>query len=225
MKKKFLKKIVAVVAALSMTTTVMAAGSIVGAIDMPKVAASQGKVTLQKVTAGMYEPEVQAVVDKLNAAKAGATVKEAFGGELPNVINLYNADGLQMEAIDMSAYKFLSPVMDLQITDVEPTAENPVKVTFVVNNMTENMEVDVLHLCAEHEWEVLEGEKISSNQVAADFHSASPVALIYKMKSSELGTDAISPQTGEREMWPVALAAVVFMGTGIFAVVKRRKTV
>ena len=45
------------------------------------------------------------------------------------------------------------------------------------------------------------------------------------MKSSELGTDAISPQTGEREMWPVALAAVVFMGTGIFAVVKRRKTV
>jgi len=105
MKKKFLKKIVAVVAALSMTTTVMAAGSIVGAIDMPKVSASQGKVTLQKVTAGMYEPEVQAVVDKLNAAKAGATVKEAFGGELPNVINLYNADGLQMEAIDMSAYK------------------------------------------------------------------------------------------------------------------------
>lgn len=91
--------------------------------------------------------------------------------------------------------------------------------------MTENMEVDVLHLCADHEWEVLDGEKISSNQVAADFHSASPVALIYKMKSSELGTDAISPQTGEREMWPVALATVVFMGTGIFAVVKRRKTV
>ena len=47
MKKKFLKKIVAVVAALSMTTTVMAAGSIVGAIDMPKVSASQGKVTMQ----------------------------------------------------------------------------------------------------------------------------------------------------------------------------------
>lgn len=225
MKKKFLKTIAAVVAALSMTTTVMAAGSIVGAIDMPKVSASQGKVTLQKVTAGMYDPEVQEVVDRLNAAPAGATVKEAFGGELPNVIDLYNADGLKMEAVDMSAYKFLSPVMDLQITDAEPTAENPVKVTFVVNNMTESMEVDILHLCADHKWEVLDGEKISTNQIAADFHSASPVALIYKMNSSELGTDAVSPQTGEREMWPVVLATFVLMGAGICAVVKRRKAV
>ena len=116
--------------------------------------------------------------------------------------------------------------MDLQLTDVEPSQENPVTVTFVANNMTENIEVDVLHYCEEHQWEVLEGEKISSNQVAADFHSASPVALIYKEKAAAtIDTDVKAPQTGEPNAWPMAITGVMLLGVGVFAVKKSRKIV
>ena len=78
MKKGLFKGIIAAVAALSMTVNVMAAGSIVGAIDMPKVSSSAGSVTLSKVEANTYEPELQAVVDKLNAAPRNTTVADAF---------------------------------------------------------------------------------------------------------------------------------------------------
>ena len=225
MKKKFLKGIVATLVAMSMTVNVMAAGSIVGAIDMPKVSASAGNVTLNKVEAATYPAELQAVVDKLNAAPANSTVADAFGTDLSQ-IDLYNADGLKTEKVDMSQYKFLSPIMDLQLTDVEPSQENPVTVTFVANNMTENIEVDVLHYCEEHQWEVLEGEKISSNQVAADFHSASPVALIYKEKAAAtVDTDVKAPQTGEPNTWPMEIVGAMLLGVGVFAVKKSRKIV
>lgn len=223
MVKKLFKGIVAVAAVLSMSVNVMAAGSIVGAIDMPKADASQGKVTLTSVTANTYDAGLQTVVDRLNKATRDVTVAAAFGEGLPQ-IDLYDANGLQIEKVDMTQYKFLSPVMDLQITDAKPTAENPVRVTFVANNMTDNIEVDVLHYCDDHQWEVLEGEKVSSNQVAADFHSASPVALIYKEKApATVGTDAKAPQTGEAAVWPLAVTAVGMAGFGAFAVKKSKK--
>ena len=223
MKKRLFKGIIATVAALSMTVSVMAAGSIVGAIDMPKASSSAGRVTLSKVESDTYEPELQAVVDKLNNAPAGTTVADAFVIDLSQ-IDLYDAEGLKIENVDMGQYKFLSPVMDLQIIDVVPTQENPVRVTFVANNMTDNIDVDVLHYCEEHKWEVLQGEKISSNEVAADFHSASPVALIYKEKpAATVDTDKKAPQTGERTVWPMAVAVVALLGVGVFAVKKSKK--
>ena len=225
MKKRLFAGVAAAVLSLSMTLNVMAAGSIVGAIDMPKVSSSSGSVTLSNVTDNMYDSELQRVVDQLNDAPRNTTVEEAFGVDL-NDIDLYDAEGLQIEHVDMSQYKFLSPVMDLQITDAEPTQENPVRVTFVANNMTDNIEVDVLHYCEEHGWEVLEGEKLSANEVAADFHSASPVALIYKEKDSgTVSTDVKSPQTGEKSAWPLAAGCGLFLGVGVFAVKKSRKEI
>lgn len=223
MKKGLLKGMIAVVMAVAMSANVMAAGSIVGALDPAKVSASEGNVTLSPVTPGMYEEELQRVVDKLNAASRDSSVADAFGEDLPQ-IDLYDASGLKLENVDMTQYKFLSPVMDLQITDVVPTAEKPVRVTFVANNMTDNIEVDVLHYCDDHKWEVLQGDRISSNEVAADFHSACPVALIYKEKApAVVDTDIKSPQTGERSVWPMVLAATALLGLGMFALEKSRK--
>lgn len=223
MKKGLLKGMIAVVMAFAMSANVMAAGSIVGALDPAKVSASEGNVTLSPVTPGMYEEELQRVVDKLNAATRDLSVADAFGEDLPQ-IDLYDASGLKIEKVDLTQYKFLSPVMDLQITDVVPTAEKPVRVTFVANNMTDNIEVDVLHYCDDHKWEVLQGDRISSNEVAADFHSACPVALIYKEKApAVVDTDIKSPQTGERSVWPMVLAATALLGLGMFALEKSRK--
>ena len=223
MKKGLLKGMIAVVMAFAMSANVMAAGSIVGALDPAKVSASEGNVTLSPVTPGMYEEELQRVVDKLNAASRDSSVADAFGEDLPQ-IDLYDASGLKLENVDMTQYKFLSPVMDLQITDVVPTAEKPVRVTFVANNMTDNIEVDVLHYCDDHKWEVLQGDRISSNEVAADFHSACPVALIYKEKApAVVDTDIKAPQTGERSVWPMLLAATALLGLGMFALEKSRK--
>ncbi|MCR1839779.1 LPXTG cell wall anchor domain-containing protein [Murimonas intestini] len=223
MKKKILKIIAAAAAVMSMSATVMAAGSIVGAIDMPGISASRGSVSLTKTAPGMYGAELQEAVDRLNGASGDTTVAEAFGEELPE-INIYTADGLQTEKADMSQYKFLSPVMELQITDVVPTEENPVTVTFVANNMTDYIEVDVLHYCEEHKWEVLKGNKVSANQIAADFHSASPVALIYRQKAAATtATDVKAPQTGERPVLPLAAGTVLFSGLGLFAVKKSRR--
>ena len=62
--------------------------------------------------------------------------------------------------------------------------------------MTDEIQVDVLHYCEEHEWEVLEGEKVSENQIKASFHSASPIALIYKElpeEETEVDTGVVAP--------------------------------
>lgn len=226
MTKRLFAGIAAVVLSLSMTLNVMAAGSIVGAIDMPKVSSSSGTVTLSAVTANLYNSWLQGVVDRLNDAPRNETVAEAFGGDLSD-INLYDAEGLEIEHVDMNQYKFLSPIMNLQISGVEPTQENPVKVTFVANNMTDSIEVDVLHYCPEHGWEVLKGEEISANEIAVDFHSyASAVALIYKEKGSgTVVTDVKSPQTGEKSAWPLAVGCGLFLGVGVFAVKKSRKEI
>ncbi len=41
------------------------------------------------------------------------------------------------------------------MTGVQASAGNLVKVTFVANNMTDGMIVDILYYCAEHGWEVV----------------------------------------------------------------------
>lgn len=157
--------------------------------------------SLTKEVANLYEEVIQTIVNALNAAQAETTVKDAFltifaEEELPK-IHLHKLDKTIQEDINLSEYKFISPMMDLDFEEaVEATEENPVDVTFTANNMTDRIQVDVLHYCEKHEWEVLEGEKVSENQIKASFHSASPVALIYKElpeEETEVDTDVVAP--------------------------------
>lgn len=218
MRKKIFTAIAAATMSIMLAVGVWAAPSIIGGIDMPQVSSSEGTVALTSVSPGTYPESLQRTVEQLNAASPDATVKDAFGDALP-VVNLYNADGVLQENMDLSLFKFLSPVMDLKIEGATPTEENPVKVTFVANNLTDNLEVFVLHYCDKHGWELLTTEKISSNQVAANFHSASPVALVYKEKKASDATPTPtttpspsggqsgkkSPQTGERSAVPMVI--------------------
>lgn len=218
-----LKKVVTIVlvaaSAASMSVGVMAAGSITNAVDTNKVTAEQstgstaGKVgdlnaevetvgaTLTKNVEGLYEEEIQKAVDALNKADKNTTVKDAFfsiyGEEEMPEISLIKIDGTVKENVNLSEYKFISPMMDLKFEEgVEATEKNPVDVTFTANNMTDEIQVDVLHYCEEHNWEILEGEKVSENQIKASFHSASPIALIYRElpeEETEVDTDVVAP--------------------------------
>lgn len=216
--KKVVAGMLAVTSAAVMSVSVMAAGSITDAVDTNNVTAETTTqntesetvgglemevetvgATLSKDVANLYEEEIQKVVDALQAADADTTVKDAFlaifGEEEMPVISFVKMDGTVTEEIDLSEYKFISPVMDLKL-EKEPTEENPVDVTFTANNITDNIQVDVLHYCEEHNWEVLEGEKVSENQVKASFHSASPIALIYKElpeEETEVATEEVAP--------------------------------
>lgn len=226
MRRKQLAILMAAVAVLAMPVNAMASGSISGAVDYNNVTATTESgeetetdgaaqealvggneevstetvgVTLSAVKEDTYEEELQTQVDALNNAPAESTVKDAFltvfeETELPQV-DLYNAGELSQEDMDLSEFKFLSPVMELSL-ETEPTAEEPVEVTFTANNMTDQIEVFILHYCDEHKWEMLETEKISDNQVTAAFHSASPVALIYRERpeeEAETDTDVTAP--------------------------------
>ena len=226
MRRKQLAILMAAVAVLAMPVNAMASGSISGAVDYNNVTATTESgeetetdgaaqdalvggneevstetvgVTLSAVKEDTYEEELQTQVDALNNAPAESTVKDAFltvfeEAELPQV-DLYNAGELSQEDMDLSEFKFLSPVMELSL-ETEPTAEEPVDVTFTANNMTDQIEVVILHYCEEHKWEMLETEKISDNQVTAGFHSASPVALIYRElpeEKAETDTDVTAP--------------------------------
>lgn len=217
--KKVVTIVLAAVSVASMSVGVLAAGSITNAVDTNKVTAEQsmestaGKVgdlnaevetvgaTLTKHVEGLYEEGIQKVVDALNKADKNTTVKDAFfsiyGAEEMPEIFLIKIDGTAKENVNLSEYKFISPMMDLKFAeDVEATKKNPVDVTFTANNMTDEIQVDVLHYCEEHKWEILEGEKVSENQIKASFHSASPIALIYRElpeKETEVDTDVVAP--------------------------------
>lgn len=156
-------------------------------------------VTLTPAEEGTFEEEVQTQVDALNNAPAESTLRDAFLSifeeiDLPQ-IDFFRLDGEIEVDMDLSEFRFLSPVMDLQL-ETEPTEENPVDVTFTANNMTDDVEVFVLHFCTEHKWEILETEKTSDNQITASFHSASPVSLIYRelpAEETETDTDVTAP--------------------------------
>lgn len=220
--KKIATGVLAAVSAAAISVSVMAAGSITGSVDTNNVTAQTapqnteiteknelvGDIEVELETVGasltkdvknLYEEAVQKVVDALNSADAETTVKNAFiqilGEDNLPKITLHKLDGSQEEDIDLEEYKFISPVMDLKLEE-EPTEENPIEVTFTANNMTDTIQVDVLHFCEEHNWEVLEGEKVSDNQVKASFHSASPIALIYRElpeEETEVATEAVAP--------------------------------
>lgn len=191
------------------TTTQTEENKIVGGLnaDIKVENVENVAVTLTKDVENLYEEAIQNAVKILNEAKADTTVADAFkeifadkAEEEMLKIKLHKLDGtVEEEAVDLSEYKFISPIMELKIEleeGQEISEENPVEVTFTANNMTDNIQVDVLHYCEEHEWEVLEGEKVSENQIKASFHSASPIALIYKElpeEETEVDTEAVAP--------------------------------
>ena len=132
-------------------------------------------------------------------AEEGATLAEAFeaaGLDLAvfTIQSGSDADAKEIKAEDL---RVLSPVFDMQLTGVTPTKENPVDVTFTVNNLTSDKTIFALHFCEEHGWELLEAEMVegSDNQVKVSFHSASPVALVYAEEAADTADAAKSPAT------------------------------
>lgn len=199
--KKILSVVLAGAMVIGMNSFAMAAPSITAALDTNNVKASEGEVTITKEVDTTNLPEEgKKGVEALVKAEKGATLLEAFkAAELDLTAitiqsDLQAADGKEIKTEDL---KILSPVADLTITGATPTKENPVDVTFTVNNATDDVEIYVLHFCEEHNWELLETEKeeAADNQVKAPFHSASPVALVYTEKAADASDAAKSPAT------------------------------
>nr|WP_294661474.1 hypothetical protein [uncultured Blautia sp.] len=203
--KRVLKFVMTSVAVLALSVNVLAAGSITNAVDKNVVTATTASgetvnVKIEDVTANTFPEEIQKEVDALNEAKADTTLQAAFEtifskDEMPQ-IDLYNADGLKQENMDLKEFKFLSPVMNVTL-DKEPTEEDPVDVTFTVNNLTDKIEAFILHRCDKHGWELLETEKTSDNQIKVSFHSAAgPVAVVYRElpeEQNEQNTETVAP--------------------------------
>lgn len=216
MKAKVFKTVLTVAAVFALSVNVMASGSITDAVDSNKISAETttraivgGKVQflvdevgvkLETVKPGMFSEEIQKEVDTLNQADAETTLQAAFeavyGKDKVPQIDLYNADGLKLEDMDLKEFKFLSPVMNLTIDEV-PTEEKQVEVTFTANNLTDKIEPFVLHRCEKHGWELLETEEVSENQIKASFHSpGGPVAVVYRElpeEQNETDSEAVAP--------------------------------
>lgn len=202
-----IKKLFAAVLSASMilggSAVTMAAPSMMNALDTNQVSASAGTVKVEEksvedITAA-YGEEAGKVAEAIKSASVNDSLAKVFENALGAEglagleIKLYE-DGVEGEAVDLESMKVLSPVVDLSLDGVEPTAEEPVDVTFTVNNATDDIDVYVLHLCDEHNWEILSTEKTADNQVAAPFHSLSPVALVYAEAADE-AADVEAPAT------------------------------
>lgn len=124
------------------------------------------------------------------------------------------------EILKLEDLKVMTPVKEMVIEGVQPTRENPVNVTFTANNITDAIDVYVLHYCDECGWELLntknpselaENEKTDANveinvdetnaqettqenQAVASFHSLSPICLVYTEKADQKA-DTTSPET------------------------------
>ncbi len=198
MKKTILTMMITLLMVLSVSITSFAAGSIVGAIGMPNASAENASVQLTNNVENKYDASVQAVVDAINDAEVTKTIWDVVKTLTMDDVEVFEGDVVNDPSVDVGIYKFLSPIMDMNVTGVGngPSMANPVDVTFVVNNMTKNISVDVLHYCAEHGWEILTGEKISANEVKASFHSLSPIAIVYRENQVSGGGSGSAPWFG-----------------------------
>ena len=162
-------------------------------------------VAEDKLTEENYTPEMLEFVKHLNNLEEGVSVLEAFesyeGFEEPidlSKIKLFDGESeFGQEGFEyLDEMYFPSPVKELQWYNVEPTEKKPVKIDFTANDMTEEMEVYVLTLCPDDEWELLETERKSDNQVTASFHAKNTLtALIYMEKSADEEAEGTSPRT------------------------------
>lgn len=198
--KKILSVVLAGAMVIGMSSFAMAAPSITAALDTNNVKVSEGEVSiLNEIDVTNLPEEGQKGVEAIQKAEKGATLLDVFEEAGLNLSTLTiqsitDGDGKEINAEDI---KILSPIVDLKISGATPTKENPLYVTFTVNNATDNVVIYVLHFCEEHGWELLETEKEENadNQVKAPFHSASPVALVYTEKAADAADAAKSPAT------------------------------
>lgn len=180
------------------------------------VSADRGTVVLSDV---FEDAQEQSEADRING------LLSQFLSEVLQLktLSIYGLDTKYIEDQDISAFKFLTKVYNLKLdADPAPSNENPVKVRFVCNSITPDIEVFALHKCGEHGWELLmtEGE---DNMISAAFHSASPVALVYRNKTQAVSA-GVSPKTGEYNGDIIDVtAAIGCLIIGIYAIKKSRR--
>lgn len=167
------------------------------------------------------DAELQNEVNQINN-NLNQNLEKALGKD---ELELYNSKTKVISLEKLSDYKFLTKISNLTIkADPMPSIDQPISIDLVCNSITSNIQVYVLHKCDAHGWELLD-TTTSGNIATAVFHSASPVALVYKDKeqgkSEETG---VSPKTGESKSELIAvIAAVLFIGLGSFAVIHSKK--
>lgn len=167
------------------------------------------------------DPELQNEVDQINGS-LNKNLAEALGKD---ELELYNSKTKVISLEKLSDYKFLTKISNLTIqADPMPSVEQPISIDLVCNSITSNIQVYVLHKCELHGWELLD-TVTSGNIATAVFHSASPVALVYRDKEQgKSGETGVSPKTGEDGMELIAvIAAVLFIGLGTCSVMHSKK--
>lgn len=195
--KKILAVALSTVMILGMSSVVMAKPSITTTLDTNNVTASQGTVSVSKdVDTSNLPDEGVKGVEALKSIKAGTTLAEAMKAAGLDLTSIKIQSAENSKEIKLEDLKALTTVVDLKIEGAEPTEENPVDVTFTVNNATDDIDIYALHFCEEHGWELLETKAADAkNQVVAPFHSAGgPVALVYVDKADTTPDDK-SPNT------------------------------
>ncbi|MDO4299193.1 MAG: LPXTG cell wall anchor domain-containing protein [Lachnospiraceae bacterium] len=233
--KKLLGVMLAGVMTIAMGIQALAAGPSVsnGASDTGRIFSPQGyDVTAEDfdmsdtwLTAN-YSQGLLELVNRMNNAGAGASVVDFMDGADLSEIQLFDTESqyLQSGADLVKDLHYLTQMMTLKFNDVTPTAENPVKVTFTVNNMTDDMDVYVLTYCEEHGWELLKVERSADNQVTAAFHSnVTFVTLVYLKNGAASEPTGTSPKTGDTSAASsMTVAALLLAAFGVFALKKSR---
>lgn len=227
--KKLMTLILSGVMVLLAGMQVFAAPSIVGSIDLWQISSDEADVTWRALNAMDYPQEIVDLVNQVNQSGPDVTVKDSFGTLFDlSQIRLFDKDSVYLKnAGDLPGKMYyLSPMLEVVFNDVTPSADNPVRVNFTVNNLTDGMDVYALYYCPEHGWELIEAEVTADNQVTVAFHNGtSAVALVYIDNGVMVDANGISPKTGENSMSAVQLfAAAAFVIFGIFAYKKSRRT-
>lgn len=172
------------------------------------------RVVLNDIKLEDYPEEVQDFITRVENAESEATVIEVFGEDYDfTEFKVFDTESLNMEDMTeeeiqelLSQLRFLTEIVSVSFENVEPTEENPVEVTFTVNNMTDKMKVYVMAYCEEHGWELLETTRISDNQLSAKFHAkASLVSFVYleteeiQLPEEGVGTSPATTMIAETE--------------------------
>lgn len=226
--KKLMTLILSCVMVLLVGMQAFAAPSIVGSIDPGQISSDQGTVTWGPVNPANYPQDIVDLVNQVNQSGPNVTVKDSFGTLVDlSQIKLFDENSVFLQnAGDLPGKMYyLSPMLELVFDDVTPSADNPVKVKFTVNNLTDGMDVYALYYCPEHGWELIKAEVTDDNQVTVAFHNGtSIVALVYIDNGVVVDPNGTSPKTGENNMSAVQLfAAAAFAVLGIFAYRKSRR--
>lgn len=202
--KKLLAAVLSAGLVVGCAASASAAPSMMNALDTNQVSASEGTISIAEKSVEDLANEHGEEVGKLAEAIESATVdntlyelfEQAMAPEDFEKLEIKLFEGVEeIENVDLEKFKILSRLVELEIEGAEPTEENPVDVTFTVNNATDDIDVYVLHLCEEHGWELIATKKTADNQIVAPFHSsASLVALAY-MEKEDVTTDVEAPAT------------------------------